>query len=238
MLENNEIMSAADTYGSSSMSDFQTRYFVVNSQVTDYRRVKQALLEIETRIGGRKQIERNMRRSTLELKLAQEAYDNEPHPLKKEIILVDIDQFEYDMSVYEKKLVIVKEELANFCEIVKSIVPDIDTLETYKTQDPEKEREYWITRMAKQASMDMMSIGRISQGNLDSIAMMPLRDQEDTIKTALTYSAVLNKAIGSIESTVKLEMQQDAELSKFNFISAASTANALLSNNTVNSEDI
>lgn len=238
MLENNEILLAADTFGSSSMSDFQTKYFVVNSQVTDYRRVKQALLEIETRLGGLKQIERNIRRTDIELKMAQEAHDNETHPLKKELILVDIDQFNYDMSVNKKKLILVKEELDNFCEIIKSLVPDTETLETYKIQDSEKEREYWITRMAKQASMDMMSIGRISQGNLDSIAMMPLQDQEDTIKTALNYSAVLNKAIGSLESTVKLEMQQNAELSKLNFISAKSSAPTLLTNNTVNSEDI
>ena len=67
MLENKDIIAAADRYGSSAMSEFQTKYFVVNSQVTDYRRVRQALLEIESRIGGRKQIERNMRRVQVEL---------------------------------------------------------------------------------------------------------------------------------------------------------------------------
>ena len=65
MLEKTDIISMVEGHGAWSMSDFQTRYFVVNSQVTDYRRVKQALLEIETRIAARKQIERNMRRCNI-----------------------------------------------------------------------------------------------------------------------------------------------------------------------------
>ena len=235
MLENTDIIAAADSYGSWSMSEFQTKYFVVNSQVTDYRRVRQALLEIETRIGGRKQIERNMRRAEIELKIKQEEYDNEPHPLKKELILVDTDQLNYDLSVWEKKLKIVKEEIENFCDIVKSLVADMPALESFKVQNPELERDYWVTRMAKQASMDLLTIGRISQGNMDSIAMMPLSDQEKTIQTALTYTATLNKAIGSVDEKVKLEMQKTAE-SEFNYIS--SVAPTMLTGNTISSEEI
>jgi hypothetical protein len=37
--------------------------------------------------------------------------------------------------------------------------------------------------------------------------MMPLKDQEDTIKMALTYSTVLNKAIASVDEKVKLELK-------------------------------
>jgi hypothetical protein len=233
MLENKEIISLAEAHGSWAMSEFQSKYFVVNSQVTDYRRVRQALLEIETRIGGQKQIERNMWRTSIELKLKQEEYDNEPHPLKKELVSVDIDQLTYDISVYEKKLANVKEELNTFCEIVKTLVPDLSSLETFKEQNPELERDYWVTRMAKQAAMDLMTIGRISQGNMDSIAMMPLCDQEDTIKTALTYSATLNKAIGSVDEKVKLEMQQ-TPVTSFNYIEPPKTKPLL----TVSSEDI
>jgi hypothetical protein len=233
MLENNDIISLADSHGSWAMSEFQTKYFVVNSQVTDYRRIRQALLEIETRIGGKKQIERNMWRTSVELKIKQEEHDNEPHPLKKELISVDIDQLNYDISVYEKKLKMVKEEIDNFCDIVKTLVPDMSTLETYKEQNPELERAYWVTRMAKQASMDLLTIGRISQGNMDSIVMMPIADQEETIKTALTYTATLNKAISAVDDKVKLEMQQKTA-ADFNYIEPPQPKSLL----TVNSEDI
>jgi hypothetical protein len=233
MLENKEIISLAEVHGSWAMSEFQSKYFVVNSQVTDYRRVRQALLEIETRVGGRKQIERNMWRTNVQLKLKQEEHDNELHPLKKELISVDMDQLNYDISVYKKKLSNINEELDTFCDIVKTLVPDLPTLETFKEQNPELERDYWVTRMAKQAAMDLLTIGRISQGNMDSIAMMPLSDQEDTIKTALTYSATLNKAIGSVDEKVKLEMQQ-TPVNSFNYVEPPKAKSLL----TVNGEDI
>jgi hypothetical protein len=146
-----------------------------------------------------------------------------------------MDQLNYDMSVYEKKLKIVKEEIDNFCEIIKTLVPDMPSLESFKEQNPELEREYWVTRMAKQAAMDLLTIGRISQGNMDSIVMMPLSDQEETVKTALTYTASLTKAIGVVDDKVKLDMQKGA--STFNYIAVTSQADSLIENK-VSSEDI
>jgi hypothetical protein len=239
MIEKNEIITMVESHGAWAMSDFQTRYFVVNSQVTDYRRVRQALLEIETRLGGKKQIERNMWKCKVEIALKKEERDAESHPLKKELISVDIDQLEYDLSVYDKKLKVSEEELAKFCEIVASIVPDNETLESYKVQDEEKEREYWIARMGKQACMDIMTMGRIGQGNLDSIAMMPLNDQEETIKVALTYSAVLGKAIGSVDEKVRLELQNLKTDDDFKLLSSFNRTDTPLLNDTkVSSEEL
>lgn len=239
MLEKSAIIASVENAGGSSMSDFQARYFVVNSQVTDYRRVKQALLEIESRIESKKQIERNMWRCRIELQLKEEEAAAEPHSLKKELIKVDIDQLMYDMSVYEKKLKNVNEELDNFCEIVKSIVPDQEKLIEYQKHDDEKEREYWIARMGKQACMDIMTMGRIGQGNLDSIAMMPLKDQEDTIKMALTYSGVLNKAIAGIDEQVRLELQNIKTDDDFKLLSSFNaTSTPLLQDKKVNSEEL
>ena len=69
MLENHDIVKLAEEYGGWSMSDFQSRYFVVHSHVTDYRRVRQALMEIETRVGALKQIERNIKRNNIKIKI-------------------------------------------------------------------------------------------------------------------------------------------------------------------------
>ena len=50
--------------------------------------------------------------------------------------------------------------------------------------------------------------------------MMPLKDQEDTIKVALTYSTILNKAIGSVDEKVKLELQHLKTDDTFTLLSA------------------
>lgn len=205
-MENNEIFEMVESHGSWGMSDFQSRYFVVNSQVTNYRRVRQALLEIETRIAARKQIERSRRKTEVQKMILQRDLASESDMLKRELILVDIEQCDYDLSVYDKKYRVCLQELEKFAQIIKDIIPDVETLNTYKEHNEVEERNYWIARMAKQATMDLMTIGRIGSGNLDSIAMMPIEDQQETIKAALKYNGLLTKGISAIEKTAVEEL--------------------------------
>lgn len=205
-MDSKDIFSLVEKNGAWSISDFQARYFVVNSQVTNYRRVRQAMLEIETRIAARKQIERNVKRTEIQKKMALRDYEAQDDSLAKELILVDIEQFDYDLSVYEKKYKICLEELEQFAAIIKDVVPNMEDLRGYENHNEEEERRYWLARMAKQAAMDLITIGRIGQGNLDSIAMMPLADQKETIKAALTYNSLLNKGIHTLEKQVQEEL--------------------------------
>ena len=201
-MEKQDVIKLAESQGGWSMSDFQSRYFVVNSQVTDYRRVRQALLEIETRIAAKKQIIRDWKRSEVKLKIKERDLALEPLELEKELILLDIDQLQYDISVYTKKLRVVEEELDGFANLVLEIVPTLADLETYKEHNEDLEREYWIYRMAKQASVDMVTTGRIGAGNLDSIAMMAPQDQALTIGSALVNSKKLTSGINRIEEAL------------------------------------
>ena len=150
-MEKKDVLRIAEEQGGWSMSDFQSRYFVVNSQVTDYRKVRQALLEIETRIAARKQIDRDNKRTEINLKIKQRDLQSETRELEKELVLIDIDQLEYDLSVYKSKVRVVAEEIEEFSKLVLEIVSSVEELETYKQHNEELEREYWIHRMAKQA---------------------------------------------------------------------------------------
>lgn len=205
-MENKEIYNLVETQGAWAMSDFQSQYFVLNSQITDYRRVRQALLEIETRIAAKKQMERNIKRTNIEKQLKQRDHDHERDHLARELISIDIEQLDYDLSVYEKKLRVCIEELERFCNLVKNIVPDFETLKEFSKVNEEEEKKYWIARMAKQAACDMFATGRIGQGNLDSIAMMPVEDQQEAIKGALKYNGMLSKGIGTLERTALEEL--------------------------------
>lgn len=211
-MDNDEIFELVETHGGWSMSDFQSRYFVVNSQVTNYRRVRQALLEIETRIAALKQIERSSKKTEIEKKIKQREYDNESDDLMQELIMTDIEQLDYDLSQYNKKYRIAAEELDKFAEIVKSVVPDVETLEQFKEHNELEERKYWITRMGKQAAMDLMTIGRVSQGNMDSISMMPIEDQKQTVKAAMKYNAVMGQNLQQLEQEAIQEIGHDQKI--------------------------
>lgn len=214
-MEKQEIIKFVEEQGSWGLSDFQSRYFVVHSQVTNYRRVRQAMLELETRIAAKKQIERNMKKTEIETKIKQRDFENEADILKKQLIEVDIDQFNYDMSVYVKKYRIVKEEIDKFVEIINQVVPDLKELESYQCHNEEEEKKYWIARMGKQACMDLMSSGRIGAGNLDSICMMNLEDQISTIQTALMYNAHLSTGIKNIEAVVHKQLKESGNSALF-----------------------
>ena len=201
-MEKKDVLSLAERHGAWSMSDFQSRYFVVNSQVTDYRRVRQALLEIETRIAAKKQITRDSKRSEINLKIKERELEIETRDLEKQLILLDIDQYKYDASVYAKKLRVVEEELEGFTNLVMEIVGSIEDLESYTQHNEALEREYWIHRMSKQAAVDMVTTGRIGAGNLDSIAMMSPEDQAMTIGSALVNSKKLTTGINNIQEAI------------------------------------
>lgn len=209
-MDNDDIFSMIESHGSWGMSDFQSRYFVVNSQVTNYRRVRQAILEIETRIAAKKQIERNVKKTEIEKKICERNLLTEEDDLQKELIEVDIDQLNYDLSVYEKKYRVVLDELNTFAEIIKDIVPDLETMEKYRSNNEIEERNYWIARLGKQAAMDLLTIGRVGQGNMDSIAMMPIDDQKATIKAAIKYNKTLSEGIEYLEqeSTKELSLNK------------------------------
>jgi hypothetical protein len=201
-MNKNDVLQLAESQGGWSMSDFQSRYFVVNSQATDYRRVRQALLEIETRLAAKKQIIRDSKKTEVNIRIKQRDLVNETQDLEKELILLDIDQYNYDLSVYSKKLRVVEEELDQFSKLVLEIVSTVEELQKYTQHNDELEREYWIYRMAKQASVDMVTTGRIGAGNLDSIAMMSPNDQAFTIGSALINSKKLTSGINKLEEAI------------------------------------
>ena len=210
-MEYNDIIKFVDENENSlGMSDFQSRYFVVNSQVTDYRRVRQALLEIDTRIGSQKQIERQRRKRMIEKQILERDIANEPDELKKQLIQVDINQADWDIHMYDKKEVMVQNELNNFVNMVKAVVPNLEALQQFGTHNEQLEREYWITRMAKQAAMDLNTIGRISQGNLDSILMMPMPDVKETLGLAIKYNGVLGKGLDAIGQATMKQLMSSA----------------------------
>lgn len=206
-MKNEDIYDLVEHHGTFSQSEFQSRYFVVNSHVTNYRRIRQALLEIEARVQSKRQIERSVKREEAQLAIHQRDFDNETDKLKKNLIACDVDQSKYDLNVYQKRLRQTEQELETYAEIVKELVPDMDKLIEMNKENPEEERRYWIARMGKQAAMDLMTIGKIGQGNMDSIAMMALEDQEQTVKVALKYNAVMNKGIGNLEKRAIDELQ-------------------------------
>lgn len=194
----------------SGQTDFQSRHFVANSQITPYKKVKQSLMELEVRYHAYHEIRASLRRAEIMRQKLLIEKDKQSDPLDAELIQIDIDKNDYDITVWKRKLRQAEYEINTFLSIVKEHAKTPEELEYYKGHNEEEERQYWIARMAKQAAMDIISFGRVGSGNMDSIAMMDPKDQLAALTSAVEYSGLINAGLHKI--SVSTQKTVDAYL--------------------------
>ncbi len=202
---------------SSNQSEYQNKHFVTASQLTPYRMLKQCMLEIESRHHSWYSVKNKHKRKLVEIQIAKRELENTRDPLTKQLIEIDIEDMENDCRIWERKLMQAEDEMMGFIQQVKQIAgDDEEMLNKAFTYDAEEERQYWVTRMAKQAAMDMVSYGRIGSGNMDSIAMMPEEDQIMTLATTLQYNERLMNGLNQISQAVSQGLLENKDhLPKF-----------------------
>jgi hypothetical protein len=202
---------------SSNQSEYQNKFFVTASQLTPYRMLKQCMLEIESRHHSWYNVKNKHKRKLIEIQMAKRELEHIKDPLAKQMLEIDIEDMENDCRIWERKLLQAEDEMMGFIRQVKEIAgDDEEMLNKAFTYDAEEERQYWVTRMAKQAAMDMISYGRIGTGNMDSIAMMPEEDQILTLATTLQYNERLIGGLSQISAAVSQGLLENKEhLPKF-----------------------
>jgi hypothetical protein len=184
-------------------SRYQAEHFVIDSHITDYKRVKQLLLEIDSRGHTIKTLELETQKDLANIDLIKEHIDAEESPAQIRIFELDIDRLKIDNRYNIRNFKQAKAELQTYIDCLRDLVPDLNINDLKSIEhDEELERDYWVSRMAKQAAMDLAATGRIGVGNMDSIAMMPEVDQIKTLATTLQYSEKLGLAMGQISEAV------------------------------------
>lgn len=192
------------------MTDYQCKHFVANSQITPYKKVKQAMMELEVRYHAYQEIKASLRRAEImRLKWLQQK-EMVQDPLDKELIQIDIDKNDYDITIWKRKLRQSEYEMKSFLEVVKEHAQTEDQFEYYIGRNEEEEKNYWVARMAKQAALDIIAFGRVGSGNMDSIAMMSKDDQLETLTMAVQYSGLINAGLHKI--SVDTQNQVDTYL--------------------------
>lgn len=214
-ISNDQIIQAA-IHLQQGQTRYQNNTFVVGSQVTPYKKVQQALLELETRyqvdvelhykyklcLNDKKRLERS-------LKLEQSL--EVPDELEIERLEIELERKNYDLSVYERKFVTVEREISEFCDIVREHMdPGVD-MEYYRLTQEHEDRRYWIARMAKQAAVDVHAIGRLGSGNLDSILNMPKEDQIAAIRGAVEHATLLTAGVEKMQQRMLPEVRKIME---------------------------
>ena len=206
MLSKETILSNATKF-CTGQTDYQNENFVMNSHVTKYRQIRQALLEIENRHHGIRKIKLDVRRDEIKIKALQRDLEKCEDELEAELIRIDIEDLESDNDIRKRKLQRQEIEIDVFVKRVQEEVENEEDIQRYFDQDPEEERKYWIARMGKQAAMDIVSYGRIGSGNMTSIMDMPEEDQVRALEVAVQYSAMIGGGIDKLNKIIAPTIQ-------------------------------
>jgi len=185
------------------MTHEQIKNFVVNSHVTDKRKLRQVLVEVERRNHDRKKCVLDRKRKETEIARLKDKVNITDDPYERRLMELDIEEFELDRNKYNVTLHQYDNELAAFMDWINKNWGSMEEVEKAAEYTEEDERKYWIARMGKQAAMDVYTTGKIGTGNLDSIAMMREDDQFATLNVAMQYSGLLSAGIAKIQNELK-----------------------------------
>ena len=190
-------------------TEFQNKYYVVNSQVTPYRQIRQAMMEIQGRTNS-------LSKSTIQLKrcmndIARVKHDmNDPlrDEFEKQDKQYELELLYLDRQIWINKIKQCKEELDGLFNIIKEKAGTEDPVEITniledKALEEVEEHKYWIARMGKQSAIDLLTTGRVQAGNLESILQMNPEDQAACLDLAMTYSTAVNRSVGGIKAAAE-----------------------------------
>ena len=190
------------------MTPGQVKNFVINGNVTDFKQLRQVLIEIESRNHERKKIKMDMRRKEIQIEQCQAKLLREDDPFERELIELDIAEYELDLGKFAVSVRQYDNELEPFMQYIKKNYANIEELDKAAEYKEEDERKYWIARMGKQAAIDIYANGRIGIGNMDSIAMMAEEDQIYAVNIAMQYAGLLNTGISKIQNELKPQLDK------------------------------
>ena len=197
------------------MSKNQILDYVIKSHVTADRQLKQVFLEIENRSHQYEKMLLDEKKGIVRLRKVRE----EVEKLKAEgaeqydidLAEIEVEDAMLDMEMWHRRKGQAQYELNVFIDYIKEKGYTKDQLEEAVEWNAEREREYWIARLGKQAALDIMANGRVGIGNMDSIAMMKQEDQVGILDVASQYACLMKISMDKIQGKTEKYFQAYAE---------------------------
>ena len=171
---------------------FKIEHFVGNSELTPYKKMRQFLVEIQIRQDSYLNIENALAKAKVQLEIEEEKLKVAPTELEKKYCALEIFNLKKDIKKYEFNRRQALQEKDDFVKCIQDLhnsdkgklEDGTPLLEVFGNKELEEklEKEYWIIRLAKQASNDLLATGKIQSGNLDALAMLDSKDHEQALQ--------------------------------------------------------
>jgi len=154
------------------MSDFQIKNFVVNAQLTPLKQLQQAAMEAQVREDNLKKSEFEITKTKLKIKIFEAHKEKTDDELEKAQVELDLIIANEKLISIDKEKKRIARELKSFQDVLDFFNENYDIEKMIEMQDT-LDIDYWVKRLSKQASMDIISTGRIGTGNLSAMLDMP-----------------------------------------------------------------
>jgi hypothetical protein len=204
--DDKELIEFANSNVDSSVAEFKLKHFVGQSQVTPYHQLKQLFLELRIRQDSYLHIQWEIERKNLEQLVEEQKLKHSKNEIEKKYIEIDLLNIKKDLKRHEDALVSANKEKNRILKIVKdllnspaAVLPDgTKIMDVFGNEELEEklERQHWITKLAKQASMEMLAYGKIGTGNMDAIAMMSPEDIAECLSLTSDYTVRVGTGMG------------------------------------------
>ena len=204
--DDKELIEFANSNVDSSVAEFKLKHFVGQSQVTPYHQLKQLFLELRIRQDSYLHIQWEIERKNLEQLVEEQKLKNSKNEIEKKYIEIDLLNIKKDLKRHEDALVSANKEKNRILKIIKdllnspaAVLPDgTKIMDVFGNEELEEklERQHWITKLAKQASMEMLAYGKIGTGNMDAIAMMSPEDIAECLSLTSDYTVRVGTGMG------------------------------------------
>ena len=201
-----QLIEFANNEVDSSVPKFKLKHFVGGSQLTPFHNLKQLFLELKIRQDSFLHIEWEIARKKMEELVEKEKLANSTNDIEKQYIEIDLLNIVKDRKKHEEAQVgalkekdAILELIRELCEGPQGTLPDGTKLMDVfgnKELEEELERQHWVTRLAKQASMEMLAYGKIGTGNMDAIAMLPPKEIAECLQLTSDYTVRVGTGMG------------------------------------------
>ena len=193
-------------------TDFKTRHFVGDAQITPYQKFKQFLLELRSREESIENFVIKLEEKEAEIEYEHEKAERSDSPAFKKICKARAKDLDRERLITLRRMSLAVYERDQYLRMIQEMY---DSKEAYledgtdlldAIQDTyiasQLERDHWISRLGKQAALDLFSYGSITSGNLDAITQMDDEAAIQSLNIALSFSNKLKTELAIREQNI------------------------------------
>lgn len=192
---------------------FKMRWFVGETQITPFSKLRQYLLELKSREEAIGKLEYDIDKYQIQIERHEHLAENTSDEFDKREHILEAKELNRTQVLTRRRLVNwymerqqIIDLITEFLDSEEALLPDgsgrtyMDIMDT--DEEDAYEAEYWTNRLAKQAATDLLFYGRIGTGNMDAILSMEPKQQTETLALAMNFGTQLQQIQSNIQSDI------------------------------------